>query len=158
MINKKIEKIYIASDHAGFDLKEKIKKSFEKEKFDLEDLGPKEYKKTDDYPDYAEKLSKKVSRERNSKGILICGSGQGVCMTANKFKGVYAALAYDVDSAEHSVKHDHVNVLCLPGRDMGKAKAIKIIKNWLKTKPSSAKRHQRRVNKIKRIENKNFKK
>lgn len=159
-----IEKIYIASDHAGWKLKEDLKKEFNDKKWNkkinLVDLGPEKYDKEDDYPDYAEKVAEKVlENSEDNKGILICGTGQGVCITANKFKGIYASLAYDLKSVKHISEHNKSNVLCLPGKYTKKKKAIKIIKRWLKSKPAKiAERHQRRLNKIKKIEEKNFKK
>jgi len=155
-------KIYIASDHAGWKLKEELKKEFNdkklNQKFDLIDLGPEKYRGDDDYPDYAKKVAKKVSEDLSSRGILLCGTGQGMCITANKFKGIYASLAYDLKSAKHLSEHDGVNVLCLPGKHIKKNKALKITKRWLKSRSKKiAERHQRRINKIKKIEEKNFK-
>ena len=160
MVDK--EKIYIASDHAGWKLKEDLRKELNDKKwnemFDLVDLGPEKYNKEDDYPDYVKKVAEKVSKDPSSNGILICGTGQGVCITANKFKGIYASLSYDLKSVKNLSEHNDVNVLCLPGKRMDKKKAIKIVKKWLKSRPKKiAERHKRRINKIKEIEEKNFK-
>lgn len=149
-------KIYIGSDHAGQKLKEEIKKYFSK-KINIIDLGPERYEKKDDYPDYGKKIAEKISKNPKDKGILICGTGQGMCIVANKFQKVYAALAFDVKSARLSREHDKSNVLCLPGRFLNEKEAIKIINKWLKTKPSKEKRHSRRIKKIKKIEKENFK-
>ncbi len=149
-------KVYIASDHAGWKLKESIKKYFSK-KIELIDLGPGKYEKTDDYPNYGKKVAEKISKNPKERGILICGTGQGMCIVANKFKEVYAALAFDIKSARLSKEHDKANVLCLPGRFLKEKEAIKIINKWLNTEPSKEKRHSRRIKKIKKIEKENFK-
>ena len=98
-----MKKIYIASDHAGFNLKESIKKKFSS-KFEVLDLGPEHSKKSVNYPDYAHKLSKKIKKE--NIGILVCGSGMGMAMTANKHKNIRAALCYSVKNAKLSRLHN----------------------------------------------------
>ena len=105
-----MKKIYIASDHAGFKLKESIKKNFST-KFDVLDLGPKNSKKSVNYPDYAHKLSKKIKKE--NIGILVCGSGMGMAMTANKHKNIRAALCYSVKNAKLS--RLHIPIITNPG-------------------------------------------
>ncbi|MBU1164384.1 ribose 5-phosphate isomerase B [Patescibacteria group bacterium] len=143
--------IYIGADHAGFKLKEQIKRYFKSKDMSFEDLGNLKYEKTDDYPDYAFKVAKKVS-QTNSRGILVCGSGVGVCIAANKVKGVRATQPVNVSMAKQSREHDDTNVLCF-GQNFIKIKDVKkIIDVWLKTKQSPAKRHKRRLNKIKKIE------
>lgn len=140
-------KLYLGADHAGYQLKEKIKLWLEKENISYEDLGALTYCSNDDYPDYAQKVALKVVKEK-VKGILICGSGQGMCIAANKVKGVRAGLAKTVLDAELLKKHNHANILCLSGKS-GINTIIKIIKTFLQTKPSPAERHLRRINKIK---------
>ena len=108
-----MKKILIASDHAGFKLKESIKKNFSTE-FDVLDLGPKNSKKSVNYPDYAHKLSKKIKKE--NIGILVCGSGMGMAMTANKHKNIRAALCYSVKNAKLSRLHNDANVITLGER------------------------------------------
>lgn len=138
--------IPIASDHAGFEAKEKVKKI-------LEDLGhmPVDYgthsEESVDYPDFAVQVAEKVDEGEHELGILLCGSGQGMCMTANKFKNVRAALVYDEDSARLSRQHNNANVLCIPGRFLDDKQLKKFVKTWLETKFDGG-RHERRVNKI----------
>lgn len=138
--------IPIASDHAGFEAKEKVKKI-------LEDLGhmPVDFgthsEDSVDYADYAVQVAEKVDDGENEKGILICGSGQGMCMTANKFKNVRAALVYDDESARLSREHNNANVLCLPGRQLSDDELKKYVKTWLETKFEGG-RHERRIKKI----------
>jgi len=138
--------IPIASDHAGFEAKGKVKKI-------LEDLGhmPVDYgthsADSVDYPDFAIQVAEKVDEGENELGILLCGSGQGMCMTANKFKNVRAALVYDEDSAQLSRQHNNANVLCIPGRALEDEQLKKFVKTWLETTFDGG-RHERRVNKI----------
>lgn len=147
--------IYLASDHAGFKLKEKIREFLIKQKYQVEDLGNHNLSPNDDYPDYAEKVARAVQKSLNSnKGILLCGTGQGVCMTANKFKGIRAALGYSTAAAKQSRAHGDSNVLCLPGGSLKADQAKKIITAWLKENFSGEKRHKRRLQKIKIIETK----
>jgi len=143
--------IYLGADHAGFKLKEQIKKYLESKDISFVDLGNTKYQKTDDYPDYAYKVAKKVSQTK-SMGILVCGSGVGVCITANKVKGIRAAQPVNVKMAKQSREHDNTNVLCFGQNFIKFAQANKIIDVWLKTQPSPAARHKRRLNKIKKIE------
>jgi len=138
--------IPIASDHAGFEAKEKVKKI-------LEDLGymPVDFgthsDESVDYPDFAVQVAENVDEGEHELGILICGSGQGMCMTANKFKNVRAALVYNEDSARLSRQHNNANVLCLPGRQLSEEQLKQLVKTWLQTKFEGG-RHERRVNKI----------
>ena len=143
--------IYISSDHAGFKLKEKLKNYLAKQNYKIQDLGPKKINNKDDYPDYAKKLCKKVL-EKKSTGILICGSGHGMTIIANKFKGIYATVCWNQKSAKYAKLHTNVNVLCLPARFITESQAGKIATQWIKTKFSKAKRHTVRINKIKKIE------
>ena len=139
--------IYLGADHAGFSLKEKLKKYFDKRNINYEDIGG-DGKSNDDYPDYAFKVAKKVSKEKDSKGILICGTGTGMVIAANKVKGVRAAVAYDNYSAKMAVEHNNSNVLCLRGRNFPDNKNIQLVKIWLNAKFSSKSRHKRRLRKI----------
>jgi ribose 5-phosphate isomerase B len=136
--------IYIGADHAGYKLKEQLKLLLNKEKIVYHDLGALNYNKDDDYPDYALKVAKKVVKEKKL-GVLICGSGQGMCISANKVRGIRAGLAKDVQDAELLRKHNHANIVCLNGKSK---MALKIIKSFLKTKPSLAQRHLRRIKKL----------
>lgn len=146
--------IFIASDHAGFKLKEKIGEFLVKQKYKVEDLGNHNLSPQDDYPDYAKKVAKAVQKNlKSNKGILLCGTGQGVCMTANKFKGIRAALGYSTAAAKQSRAHGDSNILCLSGKSLSAEDAKKIITAWLKEKFSGEARHKRRLEKIMKIEN-----
>lgn len=143
--------IYLGADHAGFELKEKIKKWLTRKKFSAIDLGDKKLRPKDDYPDYAVKVARKVVKSE-SKGILICGSGQGVCIVANKVKGIRAALAEHIKDAYLARKDDDCNILCLQGRGTNSNKAKRIVQTFLETEFSTVGRYKRRINKIKRLE------
>lgn len=138
--------IPIASDHAGFEAKEKVKKLLEKLGHMPVDFGTHSNESVD-YPDFAVQVAKKVDSGENEKGILICGSGQGMCMTANKFKNIRAALVYDDDSAQLTRQHNNANVICIPGRKLDDEQLQKIVETWLDTAFEGG-RHQQRVNKI----------
>ena len=140
-----MKKIYIASDHAGFNLKESIKKKFSS-KFEVLDLGPEHSKKSVNYPDYAHKLSKKINSKENI-GILVCGSGMGMAMSANKHKNIRAALFYSVKNAKLSRLHNDANVITLGERLISKNLAFKCINTFLNTKFEGG-RHKKRVKKI----------
>jgi len=153
--------IYLGSDHAGFKLKQQIKEYLDKEKIKYEDLGNLKLDKDDDYPDFGYKVAKAVAKDKKAKGILVCGSSYGVCIVANKIKGIRAVPIDDVYDAKLSREHNDANVICLAGGGMKEKvkgvgldieKAKKIIKIWLRTPFSKAKRHHRRVNQIKKIE------
>ena len=150
-----MKKIYLGADHRGFKLKENIKNYLDSIKIPYEDLGAFELDPTDDYPDYAVKVAQKVAEER-SRGILICGSAIGVCIVANKFKGVYAAPVSTEQEAMVSMTHNNANVLCLAGWNLSLAKAKKIVRIWLRTEHKIVVRHERRLAKVKAIENENF--
>jgi len=139
--------IYLGSDHGGFELKEAIKMHLDKKRVKYKDSGAYSEEPVD-YPDIAYKVAKKVAKEK-AKGILICGTGIGMCIAANKVKGIRAALAYDKYSAEMSRLHNDANVLCLRGRKVNFKKQLKIADVWLKTKFSGEERHKRRIAKLK---------
>lgn len=138
--------IYIASDHVGYDLKEYLKKYFDKINLRYEDLGTYSDESVD-YPDYAKKLALKV-KKTNRKGILICGTGTGMVIAANRFKGIRAALIYDNYTAEMARKHNDSNVACLRGRKFSKEKAKNLVNIWLKTRFDNKDRHKRRIKKL----------
>lgn len=138
--------IPIASDHAGFDAKEKIKALLEEMGHMPVDFGTHSDESVD-YPDYAVQVAEKVDAGEHDKGILVCGSGQGMCMTANKYRNVRAALVYDDNSAKMTRQHNNANILCLPGRQLSDDDLKKIVQIWLDTEFDGG-RHERRVNKI----------
>jgi len=143
--------IYIGSDHAGFKLKEEVKSVLTYLDIIFEDLTP-EFQEGDDYPDAAVKVSKKVL-ENNSKGILICGSGAGITMAANKVPGIRAATAFTEKEAQLMTEHEDANILVLSGWFEDNTKVGSIIGAWLNS-AFQGDRHQRRLDKIKEIENK----
>ncbi len=145
-MKERINRIYLASDHAGFSIKEKIKKFLNK-KYKIEDLSPVLIK-GDDYPDYAFAVAEKVSKDKNSKGILVCGTGTGMTIAANKVKGIRAVAAYDEYSAKMSRVDNNSNILGLRGRKFPFSKIKKIITIWLNTEFSEKERHDRRIRKI----------
>ncbi len=155
--------IYIGSDHRGYKLKEALKVYLQELGYDFEDSGAKELIPDDDYPDYALVVAKKVARlaqaraERaenpdENRGILICGSGVGVDIVANKIRNIRSALCFDVKQAQMSRSDDNANILSLPADYISEDLAKEIMKIWLETPFSGLERHARRINKIKEIE------
>ena len=142
----KSKKVILASDHAGFKLKEEIKKFLIKKREEVLDLGTKNTNSVD-YPDYAHLLSKKITNNKNQFGILICGSGTGMSMAANKHKNVRAALCYNIKSTKLSRLHNNANVMTLGSRLIKKSVALKCVNTFLKTDFNGG-RHKRRVKKI----------
>ena len=140
-----MKKIFIASDHAGYRLKSKIISKFNKTK-KIVDLGPKSNESVD-YPDFAKKLSKKVSSNKGSFGILVCGSGMGMAITANKRRNIRAALCYSVKNTKLSRLHNDANIITLGERLIDKNKAFNLIKIFLSTKFEGG-RHLRRIKKM----------
>ncbi len=145
-----MKKIAIASDHAGFELKEKIKEHLESAGYEVLDLGTDSTESVD-YPDYAEKLALRISSGEVKEGILCCGTGIGMSIAANKFPGVRAAVAVNEFMARMAKEHNNANVLCLSGRLTDPETAKKLVDIWLTAK-FEAGRHERRVNKIIEIE------
>ena len=141
-----LKKLYIASDHAGFTLKEFVKKKLSK-KIKFDDQGPHSDEISVNYPDFAHKLCKKVSKNSSNMGILICGSGMGMAMAANRHKKIRAALCYSVKNTKLSRLHNNANVITLGARLINKNTAMKCINTFLKTKFEGG-RHQKRVKKI----------
>lgn len=139
--------IYLGSDHAGLKYKDKTKILFDKMGIKYADLGAFSLNKDDDYPDYAFKLGKKVTKEK-ARGILFCGTGTGMAIAANKVKGIRAVEAYDKYTSKMSREHNNSNVLCIGARSISFRKAKKIVLVWLNTEFSREKRHIRRLNKI----------
>ena len=145
-MNSIFNKICISSDHAGFETKEFIKDLLIKSKISTVDLGPF-LNKSVDYPDYAKKVSNRVSKRKSDIGILVCGSGTGMAISANKTKGIRAAVGYSIKSTQLSRQHNNANVLCLGSRLTKRKDIKKIIKIFLGTKFEGG-RHKRRIKKI----------
>ena len=139
-------KISLASDHAGFVLKEIIKKKLIKKKIKVFDLGPKT-KDSVDYPDYAKKVARNVCSKRTNIGILVCGSGTGMAMSANKFRKIRAAVCYNSASTRLSRTHNNANILAIGSRLTNNKKALRLVNIFLSTKFEGG-RHLRRVKKI----------
>ncbi|MBI2041995.1 MAG: ribose 5-phosphate isomerase B [Candidatus Nealsonbacteria bacterium] len=148
----KIKKVYIGADHAGFELKEKLMEYFKEKRMLYEDLGTHSPDSVD-YPDYAMAVARRVAKKKNTKGILICGTGTGMVIAANKVKGIRAVAAYDKYSAKMSRNDNDANVLGLRGRFFPFEKVKEIVSVWLATPFSGEARHKRRINKIKQFEN-----
>lgn len=143
--------IYIGADHRGYRLKEEIKKWLESQQYEYRDLGAKAYDKEDDYPDISIKLAEQVAIE-GAKGILICGSGAGASIAANKVKGIRAGLCTMEKQVKVSRNDDDINVLCLSADSVSVDDNLKIVSVFLATMFSSEERHIRRINKIKTYE------
>ena len=144
-------KIAVGSDHAGFELKEKVKSWLIAEGHEVEDVGTHSEESTD-YPPYAEKAARLVAGGDAEAGVLVCGSGVGVSVAANKFPGIRASLCHDTYSARQGVEHDDMNVLCIGARVIGPELAFEIIKAFLGATYAPQPRHQRRLDKILAIE------
>ena len=141
-----MKKIFISSDHAGYNLKEQIKKRFSK-KYKFQDLGANNSKISVNYPEYAHKLCKRVSRNNKNMGILVCGSGMGMSMAANRHKKIRAAVCYSVKNTKLSRLHNNANIITLGSRLTKKNTAFKCIEVFMKTKFEGG-RHKKRVVKI----------
>ncbi len=147
--------IYTGSDHRGYKLKEVLKIYLQELSFEFEDLGALEFNPNDDYPDFALPVAEKVAENpEENRGILICGAGAGVDIVANKIKGIRSALCFSSDQAKASRNDDNVNVLSLASDFITEKIAEEIVKTWLETPYAKLERYERRLNKIKQIEEK----
>jgi len=147
-------KVAIGSDHAGFELKEFVKNLLKEKGYEVIDVGTNSKERTH-YPIYAKKVAKMVSEGEVDRGVLICGSGIGMSIVANKFKGVRAALCHNVYSAKYSRLHNNANILCLGGRITAQDLTKEIVEVWFST-PFEGGRHSDRLKIIEEIENENF--
>jgi ribose 5-phosphate isomerase B len=141
-----ITKIIIGSDHAGYPMKEKVKDNLQKHGIEVEDVGTYSEESVD-YTDFGKKVASKVSDGTFDRGILICGTGLGMSMVANRFRGVRAALANDLFSAIMSRRHNDSNILVMGGRLIGDTLAMQVVDTWLETRFEEG-RHQRRIEKM----------
>jgi RpiB/LacA/LacB family sugar-phosphate isomerase len=144
-------KIAIGADHAGFELKEHVKAQLGKLRHEVLDLGTHDTKSVD-YPDFAEAVGLAVRDGKAERGILVCGSGVGASVAANKVPGVRAGLCHDHYSAHQGVEHDDMNVLVMGGRVIGESVALELVSAFLNSKYTGEDRHQRRLDKVKAIE------
>jgi ribose 5-phosphate isomerase B len=146
-------KLVIASDHAGFPLKEEVREYLTKAGHEMVDLGAHEVDPLDDYPDFAEKVGDAINQGVARRGILICGSGVGVCVAANKIPGIRADMCHDTYSAHQGVEHDDMNVIVLGARIIGSALAFEVVNAFIPAKfISNEERFTRRFNKVMAIE------
>jgi len=143
-------KIYIGADHNGFEMKAALTEALRQGGYDVYDGGDEVFDPTDDYPKFAARVvtAMRISDDSDPRGILICGSGQGMCMAANRFKGIRASLCYDSESARASRNDDDANVLCLPARTIQEGKAEHIVREWLNTGFAGASRFKRRLKEL----------
>ncbi|MBI5078404.1 ribose 5-phosphate isomerase B [Candidatus Saganbacteria bacterium] len=143
-------RIAIGSDHAGFKMKDQIGDYLKKKKIVFKDFGTFS-EKSCDYPDYAFLVAAVVAAGKFDRGILICGSGVGMAVAANRVKGIRAVNVNNLYTARQSRKHGNANVLCLAGKKISRKKALKILEVWLNTPFSEGERHQRRIEKLDRL-------
>lgn len=143
-------KIYLGADHNGYHLKESLERHLKRQGFEVHDDGGASLDPNDDFPVFAQKVVMDVlgSNDKNSRGILICGSGQGMCMAANRFKGIRAALGYDRESVRSARNDDDANVLCLPASILKNDKAYELVEVFLSTKFAGAHRFVRRISEM----------
>ncbi len=144
-------KIAVAGDHAGFLLKKALQEDLRKNGHDVLDLGAFD-ETPSDYPDFARALGKAVAAGETERGILVCGSGIGACVAANKVKGIRAGIAHDIYSAHQGVEHDNMNVLCLGSRVIGPAPAIEIMRSFIAARFTNEERHLKRLKKVMEME------
>ena len=141
-------KVAVASDHGGYSLKGRVVEELRQTGNEALDLGPNSELPGDDYPDYAKAVSQAVLDGRADRAVLICGSGAGACVAANKFKGIRAATCHDSFSARQCVEDDNVNVLCLGARVVGTELAAELVRDYVNARFSGAERHRRRLGKV----------
>ncbi len=147
--------IVIGSDHSGYDMKEELKKYLQNEGYTVVDFGAYDTNSCD-YPDYALLVAEAVSGGEYDRGLLIDGTGGGVCLVANKIKNIRAVTAYSSLTGAYASEHDNCNVLCLGAKMIGQLQAFEIVKQWINT-PFAGGRHERRLEKIRDIEKRYFK-
>lgn len=142
--------IHIGADHNGFDMKAALVAALERSGYAVRDEGDKQRDPEDDFPQFASRVvqAMKADGDKDVRGILICGSGQGMCMAANRYKGIRASLVWDVHEAHAARNDDDSNVLCLPARSISNEQAISITEAWLKTAFAGAPRFKRRINEL----------
>jgi ribose 5-phosphate isomerase B len=145
--------VFVGADHAGFQLKSTVMAHLSKRGINVEDDGDRELDPGDDYPQFALTVATKVlgSEDDDPRGILLCGSGQGMCIAANRVRGIRAALCWSEDIARETRNDNNSNVLCIPARTLTEEEALRIIDVWLDTPFSGAARHARRINEIEEL-------
>jgi len=151
-LKESMKEVYIGADHAGFELKEHLKVYLKKQGYDVYDEGAFQLDRHDDYPDFGFKVAKSVAHNLDGFGILCCGSAQGMCIVANKVKGIRAVSVTDEKEAMITRTHNNANILCLAGWKISKKEAEKVVNVFLTTHFSNLPRHVRRLKKITKIE------
>jgi ribose 5-phosphate isomerase B len=152
-----MEKIGIAADHGGYELKHFLKAKLRENNYMVVDFGNDHPDEEDDYPDYVIPMSRAITANEINKGIAVCGSGVGACVAANKVNGVRACLINDTFSAHQGVEDDNMNLICLGGRVTGNQLAWEIVQKFLSASFSGGERHKRRLHKIDEVEKQNSK-
>jgi ribose 5-phosphate isomerase B len=147
-------KVILGADHGGFALKQELAETLRLAGHEVVDVGALRYDQADDYPDFSLAVARAVARGEGERGIIVCGSGVGASVAANKVRGVRAALCHDTYSAHQGVEHDDMNVLCLGGRVVGVALAAELIRTFLSARFTGEERHTRRLKKILAADNK----
>ena len=146
-------RISVAADHNGYELKNEISEILKRDGHDVIDIGPHSLDPLDDYPDFAKPLAKSVSSGETDRGIMVCGSGVGASVAANKVKGVRAAVCHDIYSAHQGVEHDNMNILCLGSRIVGTEVVRELVSAFISAEYTNEERHTRRLNKVIEMEN-----
>ena len=146
-------RISVAADHNGYELKNEITEILKRDGHDVIDIGPHSLDPLDDYPDFAKPLAKSVSSGETDRGIMVCGSGVGASVAANKVKGVRAAVCHDIYSAHQGVEHDNMNILCLGSRIVGTEVVRELVSAFISAEYTNEERHARRLNKVIEMEN-----
>lgn len=145
-------RVVVGADHAGFELKELLKRELISAGHDVEDIGAFGYDRHDDYPDFAAGVGRKIAAGEAERGVVICGSGVGACIAANKIRGVRACLCHDIYSAVQGVEHDDMNVLCLGAAIVGPALASRLVTGFLAAEFIDSGRFRRRLDKVLALE------
>ena len=148
-------KVAVAGDHAGVPLNEQVIEELRRLGHEVTDLGTHDASQPDDYPDYAAALAREIVEGRCERGVLICGSGVGASVAANKLRGIRAGLAHDTYSAHQGVEHDDMNVLCLGSRVVGRELALELVRAFVGARFTGEARHRRRLAKILDLEKRN---
>ena len=149
-------RVAVGADHAGFHLKEQLAELLREQGHDVFDVGAHEHDPADDFPDFALALSERVAAGESDRGIMVCGSGVGASVAANKQPGIRAAVCHDTYSAHQGVEHDDMNVLCLGARIVGLEVAKELVANFLAAEFSGEERHRRRLQKVIAMEGASF--
>jgi ribose 5-phosphate isomerase B len=150
MAQKNPVRIAVGADHAGYAVKERVKEELQKDGYEVIDFGTHTGESVD-YPDYAQQVARSVAQAETSRGVLVCGTGLGMAITANKFRGIRAATCNDTYTARMAAEHTDANVLCVGARVVDADHAVAIVHEWLKGK-FGGERHQRRIDKIAELE------